>query len=138
MSQGADSIDEKVISADEVAGHNTEKDLWLVIHGKVYDATKFVPEHPGGSEILTDVGGQDATEAFEDVGHSDEARDILKTLLIGTLKGGNASALQGAAAAAGAPISVSSPSLSSSPGSLYVVAFILVGILSALAYRYLS
>jgi hypothetical protein len=33
-----------------------------------------------------DVGGQDATEAFEDVGHSDEAREILNGLLIGNLK----------------------------------------------------
>ena len=40
----------------------------------------------GGEEVLLDVGGQDATEAFEDVGHSDEAREILEGLLIGTLK----------------------------------------------------
>lgn len=40
----------------------------------------------GGEEVLLDVGGQDATEAFEDVGHSDEAREILDGLLIGTLK----------------------------------------------------
>lgn len=33
-----------------------------------------------------DVGGQDATEAFEDVGHSDEAREILDGLLVGALK----------------------------------------------------
>lgn len=33
-----------------------------------------------------DVGGQDATEAFEDVGHSDEAREILASYKIGTLK----------------------------------------------------
>lgn len=32
------------------------------------------------------MGGQDATEAFEDVGHSDEAREILDGLLVGTLK----------------------------------------------------
>ena len=32
------------------------------------------------------MGGQDATEAFEDVGHSDEAREILQGLLIGELK----------------------------------------------------
>lgn len=32
------------------------------------------------------MGGQDATEAFEDVGHSDEAREILTGLLIGDLK----------------------------------------------------
>ncbi|OJD10187.1 hypothetical protein ACJ73_09903 [Blastomyces percursus] len=41
---------------------------------------------PGGEEVLLDVGGQDATEAFEDVGHSDEAREILEGLLIGKLK----------------------------------------------------
>ncbi|KAF1349593.1 hypothetical protein BDV97DRAFT_171527 [Delphinella strobiligena] len=35
---------------------------------------------------MLDVGGQDATEAFEDVGHSDEAREILEGMLIGTLK----------------------------------------------------
>lgn len=42
--------------------------------------------HRGGEEVLLDVGGQDATEAFEDVGHSDEAREILEGLLVGNLK----------------------------------------------------
>lgn len=40
----------------------------------------------GGEEVILDVGGQDATEAFEDVGHSDEARETLEKLLVGTLK----------------------------------------------------
>lgn len=31
--------------------------------------------------------GKDATEAFEDVGHSDEARDILKGLFVGDFEG---------------------------------------------------
>lgn len=35
---------------------------------------------------MLDVAGQDATEAFEDVGHSDEARETLDRLLVGTLK----------------------------------------------------
>lgn len=35
---------------------------------------------------MLDVGGQDATEAFEDVGHSDEARETLEQLLVGKLK----------------------------------------------------
>ena len=42
--------------------------------------------HSGGEEVLLDVGGQDATEAFEDVGHSDEAREILDGLLVGEVK----------------------------------------------------
>jgi len=70
----------------DVSKHSSKKDLYLVIHDKVYDSASFVDEHPGGEEVLLDVGGQDATEAFEDVGHSDEAREILEGLLIGTLK----------------------------------------------------
>lgn len=42
--------------------------------------------HSGGEEVLLDVAGQDATEAFEDVGHSDEARETLDTLHVGSLK----------------------------------------------------
>ncbi|EPE03896.1 cytochrome b5 [Ophiostoma piceae UAMH 11346] len=70
----------------DVAEHNTPKDLYMVIHDKVYDCTKFVDEHPGGEEVLLDVGGQDATEAFEDVGHSDEARETLEQLIVGNIK----------------------------------------------------
>jgi len=70
----------------DVSSHSSKKDLYLVIHDKVYDSSSFVDEHPGGEEVLLDVGGQDATEAFEDVGHSDEAREILEGLLVGTLK----------------------------------------------------
>lgn len=33
-----------------------------------------------------DQGGQDVTELFDDAGHSDEARAILKTLQIGAVK----------------------------------------------------
>ena len=42
--------------------------------------------HSGGEEVLLDVAGQDATEAFEDVGHSDEARETLEQLKVGVLK----------------------------------------------------
>ncbi|KAI0477466.1 putative cytochrome b5 [Xylariaceae sp. FL0804] len=77
---------EKTYTYQDVAEHNTKKDLFVVIHDKVYDATKFVDEHPGGEEVLLDVGGQDATDAFEDVGHSDEARETLEELLVGDLK----------------------------------------------------
>ncbi|KAK0385160.1 hypothetical protein NLU13_7638 [Sarocladium strictum] len=76
----------KEYTYQDVAEHNTKKDCFLVIHEKVYDCGKFVDEHPGGEEVMLDVAGQDATEAFEDVGHSDEARETLDRLLVGTLK----------------------------------------------------
>jgi cytochrome-b5 reductase len=43
-------------------------------------------EHPRGAQLLIDVRGIDATQAFEDVGHSDDARDLLEPLLIGELR----------------------------------------------------
>ena len=52
----------------------------------VYDVTKYVKNHPGGVDVLVDVAGKDATEAYEDVGHSEDANDILEAYLIGTLK----------------------------------------------------
>ena len=76
----------KEYTYSDVSEHNTKKDLFIVVHDKVYNASSFVDEHPGGEEVLLDVGGQDSTEAFEDVGHSDEAREILDGLLVGTLK----------------------------------------------------
>lgn len=76
------------LTYQDVAEHNTKNDCYLVIHDKVYDCTKFVDEHPGGEEVILDVAGQDATEAFEDVGHSDEARETLDKLICGTLKRG--------------------------------------------------
>ena len=45
--------------------------------------TKFLDEHPGGEKFLIDNSGMDATEVFEDVGHSSDAREILKKYLIG-------------------------------------------------------
>lgn len=53
----------------------------------VYDVSKFMDEHPGGDEVLISEGGRDATDAFEDVGHSDDARALLKGMLKGDMDG---------------------------------------------------
>lgn len=38
---------------------------------------------PGGVAILVESSGQDSTEAFEDIGHSNDAREVLEKYLIG-------------------------------------------------------
>lgn len=48
--------------------------------------TKYAKDHPGGVDVLLDVAGQDATAAYEDVGHSEDANEILESYLIGMLK----------------------------------------------------
>lgn len=75
----------KLFTYQEIAEHNTEGDLWMIIDGKVYDCTKFIDEHPGGEEVLVDLGGQDATGPFADIGHSDDAIKLLEPLYIGDL-----------------------------------------------------
>ncbi|KTW25740.1 hypothetical protein T552_03353 [Pneumocystis carinii B80] len=77
----------KTIRASEVAKHVSRDDLYMVIDKMVYNVSPFINEHPGGEEVLFEVAGQDATESFEDVGHSDEAREILKKLIVGKLEG---------------------------------------------------
>lgn len=52
----------------------------------MYDITNYVRDHPGGADVLIDVAGTDATAAYEDVGHSEDASEILQTYLVGTVK----------------------------------------------------
>jgi len=79
----------KVFRLTEIEKHNVskgeEKSLWTVIHDKVYDITNFLDEHPGGEEILIEHAGIDASEGFEDVGHSSDAREMLAEYYIGEL-----------------------------------------------------
>ncbi|KUJ08822.1 cytochrome b5 reductase-like protein [Mollisia scopiformis] len=79
--------DIKTISKDEVAKHRQKDDLWLVIHHNGYDVSKYLEDHPGGAYALLEVAGQDSTAAFEDVGHSADARETMESFLIGKLEG---------------------------------------------------
>ncbi|KAF1924068.1 putative cytochrome b5 reductase [Didymella exigua CBS 183.55] len=72
-----------VYSAADIAAHSSKDDIWITIHGKVYDVTTYARDHPGGVDLLVDVAGKDATEDYLNVGHSEDADDILEGYLIG-------------------------------------------------------
>lgn len=98
----------KQFTREEVAKHNKEGDLWVVIDSKVFDLSKFADMHPGGANVLyeEDIGmissdlslynashwcfaaGQDATEQFFSL-HRLEVllRPQYKRLVIGTIQG---------------------------------------------------
>ncbi|KQK82577.1 cytochrome b5-like isoform X2 [Amazona aestiva] len=70
---------------EEVQKHNNSQSTWIILHHRIYDVTKFLDEHPGGEEVLREQAGGDATENFEDVGHSTDARAMSETFIIGEL-----------------------------------------------------
>ncbi|XWS46280.1 hypothetical protein CRYUN_Cryun14cG0051700 [Craigia yunnanensis] len=74
---------QKVFVYEDVAKHRERNGCWLLISGKVYDVTAFLEEHPGGDEVLLAASGKDATDDFEDVGHSDDAKEMMEKYYIG-------------------------------------------------------
>lgn len=43
-------------------------------------------DHPGGPDTLLESGGKDATSDFENVGHSEDAREIMNPFLVGKIE----------------------------------------------------
>ncbi|KAK7432601.1 Cytochrome b2, mitochondrial precursor [Neonectria magnoliae] len=56
-----------VLLGTEVAEHNNAKSCWVIVHGKAYDVTEFLPEHPGGQKIILRYAGKDATEEYDPI-----------------------------------------------------------------------
>lgn len=75
---------ETMYSSQEVLSHNRPEDCWLIIHGKVYDVTSWIPHHPGGSLIYVNAG-KDSTQLFESY-HPLFVRKMLDRYCIGSLK----------------------------------------------------
>ncbi|RYP04663.1 hypothetical protein DL765_010106 [Monosporascus sp. GIB2] len=74
-------------TAKDVAAHRAATDAWMVIHGEVYDVSKYINDHPGGAEVLIEAAGADASEVFDNAGHSEDAFEIMAEYRIGKLKG---------------------------------------------------
>jgi len=61
MTSQQESEGQQQLSRDEVAKNNTLDSLWCIVDHRVYDLTDFVDAHPGGSVVLAQVAGSDAT-----------------------------------------------------------------------------
>jgi cytochrome b involved in lipid metabolism len=49
---------------DKVKTNGTSSSCWTVISGNVYDLTKWIGSHPGGSGAITSLCGTDGTSEF--------------------------------------------------------------------------
>ena len=70
----------------EVAKHNTAQDCWTYVDNNVYNLTSWLPDHPGGPQLVQYMCGTDGVAAgFRD--HHNTAQDsALSAYYIGTLK----------------------------------------------------
>jgi len=75
----------KNYTMDEIKQHNTANDGWMVLNGKVYNVTKYLAYHPGGSVINQGLG-KDATVLFNQYHSWVNADHILKKYHIGSVK----------------------------------------------------
>lgn len=74
----------KTFSMSEVSKHNSADSAWIIVHGHIYDCTRFLKDHPGGSDSILINAGTDCTEEFEAI-HSDKAKKMLEDYRIGEL-----------------------------------------------------
>lgn len=81
----------RLITMDEVAKHASAEDCWVVVAGKVYDATDLVSEHEARRQDIAKRCGRDSTvayatkEAAPPEPHSAEADERLKSVYLGDL-----------------------------------------------------
>jgi len=54
-----------MVTAADVAKHNSDDDCWVIIDELVYDVTNFLQVHPGGKKAIMLYAGKDATEEFD-------------------------------------------------------------------------
>mmetsp|Transcript_154038 Transcript_154038/g.473460 ORF Transcript_154038/g.473460 Transcript_154038/m.473460 type:complete len:178 (-) Transcript_154038:20-553(-) len=77
------------VSRAELARHGpgAAGGAWIALHGLVYDVAEYLPDHPGGGEIVELAAGRDATQEFEEALHSSRARREPRVRLKGVLEG---------------------------------------------------
>lgn len=74
------------IPTADVASHNTEKSCYVTAGVNVYDITDFLPDHPGGGDLILEYGGKDVSDILRDTlshQHSEAAYEILDDRFIG-------------------------------------------------------
>ena len=60
----AETESKKIYTLEDIADHNKHNDLFIAVHGKVYDLTS-IRYHPGVFRTLLELGGTDASETFD-------------------------------------------------------------------------
>ncbi|XP_011631246.1 cytochrome b5-like [Pogonomyrmex barbatus] len=77
--------EQTTFTRSEIEKNNDKDKVLIILHDKVFNVHRFLNEHPGGEEVLLDHKGKDGSEDFDDVGHSKDAMELMKTYQVGVL-----------------------------------------------------
>lgn len=76
----------RMYTAEDVAEHASASSCWVSYKGRVFDVTRFLPDHPGGDELVLKFAGRDVEDAMRDATeheHSESAYEVLNEFFIG-------------------------------------------------------
>jgi len=65
-----------------LAGYCNHSRCLVGINNSVVDVTNFISQHPGSPETLTEASGCEATELFQEIGHSSQAENLLASMAV--------------------------------------------------------
>jgi 4-hydroxysphinganine ceramide fatty acyl 2-hydroxylase len=78
----------RIFTAEDVARHNSPSSCWVTRGGKVYDVSAFLPDHPGGDDIVLKHAGQPVDAVMknpDEHDHSESAYEMLDEYIVGRL-----------------------------------------------------
>ncbi|GKZ79170.1 hypothetical protein AnigIFM56816_003045 [Aspergillus niger] len=78
---------QKQFTREEIEKHHSEDDCWIVVDGKVYDATGVLSWHPGGKAPILAHAGKvhyETTEEYASI-HDDYAAEKLQECILGVV-----------------------------------------------------
>lgn len=83
------ALNDRTITRAEYDNAKDRGRIWVTLDAKVFDVTEFLADHPGGSALLQAMASRPpdfiASQYAQRHTHSRAARNLLDTMLIGTL-----------------------------------------------------
>lgn len=83
--RGVDGYGILRVTKDELSKHNKREDCWMAFRGRVYNVTAYLEFHPGGSEVLLEYAGKEATSAFLQMHPWVNIEHVLNSCFVGIL-----------------------------------------------------
>ncbi|KAF9884796.1 hypothetical protein FE257_001212 [Aspergillus nanangensis] len=81
------SVPDNQFTREEIEKHHSDDDCWIVLNGRVYDATSVLSWHPGGKAAIMAHAGRvhmSTTEEYESI-HDEYANGRLQECILGSV-----------------------------------------------------